>query len=253
MPAPAPPPCKRLGPQCRSLKVTLRVSSNLGTPTSGDEEATWLLGHTERITFGPLWLHEDDLFCRATIHVPCKHLQIDEQGHRCAAWGFRGEVPDQPREPQRRQLGGDRFRIVRAGTMETQTLPQPALSPRRLAVLSQNPCATARCQTSDHKIGAACCRDLQVEIMCDKGWTLQELLVRSRKSPYLCKVTREREDSIEAEMISACGYLGEDNVACTLHGRKRETGQSAKPGLCHRWPHPTEAEVLHTGCVFAKK
>jgi hypothetical protein len=119
-------------------------------------------------------------------------------------------------------------------------------------VLANNPCAAAACRTSDHTIGAACCRDLQVEIMCDKAWTRQELLIRSRQSPYLCKVTRERDDSLEAEMISACGYLGEDGVACELHGRKRPGGESAKPDLCHRWPHPTGEEVLHPGCVFAR-
>jgi hypothetical protein len=87
--------------------------------------------------------------------------------------------------------------------------------------------------------------------MCDREWTRQEALVRSRKSPYLCKVTRERDESLEAEMISACGYLGDDGVACTLHGRRRPDGRPAKPDLCRRWPHPTESEILHTGCVFA--
>lgn len=87
--------------------------------------------------------------------------------------------------------------------------------------------------------------------MCDRGWTRQELLVRSRQSPYLCKVTRSRDDSLEAEMISACGYLDDAGVACTLHGRSRADGRKAKPALCHRWPNPTESEILHVGCVFA--
>ena len=37
-------------------------------------------------------------------------------------------------------------------------------------------------------------------------------------------------------MISACGYLGDDGVACTLHGRKRADGRPAKPDLCIEWP-----------------
>jgi hypothetical protein len=233
--------------------VTLRVSSNLRKPTSGDHEATWLLGHTERISFGPLWRHDDDLFCRATLRVPCKYLKREGDQVRCAAWGFSGAIPRPPAMAQRRRLGRDRFRLVERGRLVERDLPRPPVSPRRLVVLAQNPCATAPCQTSDHKVGAACCRDLQVEIMCDKGWIRQELLVRSRQSPYLCKVTRERDDSIEAEMISACAYLGEDGVACELHGRKRPTGESAKPTLCHRWPHPTGEEVLHPGCVFTKR
>jgi hypothetical protein len=231
----------------------LRVSSNLARPTSGDHEATWLLGHTERISFGPVRLHEGDLFAEAVLRVRCKYLKSDGRSAECGAWGFRGPLPDLRSKRQRRQLGGDRFRVVERGHLVERDLPRPPVSPRQLAVLSQNPCATAPCRTSDHTRGAACCRDLQVEIMCHKDWTMQELLVRARQSPYLCKVTREREDSIEAEMISACGYLGEDGVACELHGRKRKSGDSAKPTLCHRWPHPTGAEVLHTGCVFSKE
>jgi len=252
MAAPPPPPCRNLGSQCLAIRATLRVSSNLRKPTSGDHEATWLLGHTERISFGKLWLHDDDLYSKVVLRVPCKYLERNGDAARCAAWGHTGTLPAPTPARQRRQLGGNRFRVVERGELVARELPRPAASPRQLAVLGQNPCANAPCRTSDNKVGAACCRDLQVEIMCDKSWTRQELLVRSRQSPYLCKVTRERDDSLEAEMISACGYLGEDGVACELHGRKRHSGESAKPTLCHRWPHPTGAEVLHTGCVFAR-
>jgi hypothetical protein len=100
-------------------------------------------------------------------------------------------------------------------------------------------------------MGSACCRDLQIEIMCDRRWTRRELLLRARKPPYLCKVVRERDESLEAELISACSYLGEDGVACTLHGRVRPDGREAKPELCRRWPKPTKDETLHRGCVFA--
>ena len=251
-PAPPPPPCQSLGSQCLALRVTLRVSSSLRKPTSGDQEATWLLGHTERISFGKLWRHDDDLYCRATLTVPCKHLKRTGGTARCSAWGFTGSLPTMEAPAQRRRMGGEHFRIVERGQLVDRHLPKPPASPRRLVVLAQNPCAKAPCRTSDNTIGAACCRDLQIEIMCDRSWTCQELLVRSRQSPYLCKVTRERDDSLEAEMISACGYLGEDGVACELHGRKRSSGESAKPKLCHRWPHPTGEEVLHPGCVFAK-
>jgi hypothetical protein len=240
-----------MGAQCRQLRVTLRVSADLHRPTDGDHEATWLLGHTERLTFHRMWRHEEDLFARATIHVPCKLLAEDAGESRCRAWGYTAVLPQPARRRQRRQLPGDRFRIVDAGALVVRSLPTPPLSPRQLRVLEHNPCATARCSTSDHTIGAACCRDLQIEIMCDQSWTLQERLVRSRKAPLLCKVHREREDSLEAELISACGYLGADGVACTLHGRRRPDGRSAKPDLCHRWPNPTADEILHTGCVFA--
>jgi hypothetical protein len=231
--------------------VTLRVSSSLTSATDGDHEATWLLGHTERISFGPLWRHRDDLYCRATLHVPCKHLDASGAAALCTAHGFRGTLPPDQHRRQARQLGADRFRVVERGRMVEQALPMPAPSRRSLAVLAHNPCSDAPCQTADHTRGAACCRDLQIEIMCDRTWIRQELLVRSRQSPYLCKVVRERDEALEAEMISACGFLGEDGVDCTLHGRRRPDGSKAKPNLCHRWPKPTEDETLHPGCVFA--
>jgi len=45
------PPCRGLGAQCKSLHVTLRIGELEEGPTSLDHEATWLLGHTERIDF----------------------------------------------------------------------------------------------------------------------------------------------------------------------------------------------------------
>ena len=54
-----------------------------------------------------------------------------------------------------------------------------------------------------------------------------------------------------AEMISACGYLADDGVACSLHGRVRSDGRPAKPDLCSEWPPKDKG--LHPGCVFAPK
>ena len=47
--------------------------------------------------------------------------------------------------------------------------PDPAPA-RSLPVLepSANPCATAPCRTADNTMKAACCRDLQIEIMCTR-------------------------------------------------------------------------------------
>ena len=72
---------------------------------------------------------------------------------------------------------------------------------------SDNPCATAPCRTADNTRKAACCRDLQVEIMCTRAQRRLEALVRSRRSPYLCKIERAGDYSLDVEMISACGYL----------------------------------------------
>jgi hypothetical protein len=53
---------------------------------------------------------------------------------------------------------------------------------------------------------------------------------------------------LNAEMISACGYLDDPGSSCALHGRQRADGSLAKPGLCHAWPEPED--VMHPGCAF---
>jgi hypothetical protein len=79
-----------------------------------------------------------------------------------------------------------------------------------------------------------------------------EALVRSRQSPYLCKVSRTADGYLEAEIISACDYLDPaDGVHCTLHGRARPDGRTAKPALCFDWP-PRRA-VIHRGCALATR
>ena len=57
-----PPPCTAIGRQCSSLPVTLRIGSLEEGNTSLDHESTWLLGHTEQITFSELWEDEGDLY-----------------------------------------------------------------------------------------------------------------------------------------------------------------------------------------------
>jgi hypothetical protein len=241
-----------MGRHCRSLRVTLRIGSLDEGSTSLDHEATWLLGHTERITFEQIWDGDGDLYVDARLHIPCRFLATDRTGARCTAYGFAGSLPaDVPRRDQPRRLGGDRFQVVDGMEEAIRRLPA-ASAPRGLPVLNgENPCATAPCRTSDHRSGAACCRDLQIEIMCMRRETRLESLVRSRKPPYLCKVTRPGEFSIEAEVISACGFLAEDGIACSLHGRVRADGRPAKPDLCSDWPPKDKG--LHPGCVFAPR
>ncbi len=229
--------------------MLLRIGSLEEGATSLDHEATWLLGHTERISFGEVWTGEGELYVDAVLHVPCRHLKGYAAGQaRCAAHGFTGRTPRAPRSAEQpRQLGRDRFRVVDRMKVVNRHFPPP---PRTLPVLAAtaNPCEGAPCETSDHKRGAACCRDLQIEIMCTRKQLLLEALIRHRKSPYLCKVGREGDFSIDAEMISACGFIEEGGVACTLHGRKRADGRTAKPDLCFDWPPKNKG--LHPGCVF---
>ncbi len=237
--------------------MTLRVGSFENGITSLDHEATWLLGHTGRVSFHELWDGEGDLYVEATLHLPCRYLETSDGKARCKAHGFTGPIPREPPiEPQPLRLDGDRFVVVHRARNAVRRLPFPA---RSLPVLQsplsagpeENPCATARCRTADNTMRAACCRDLQIEIMCTRRQRKLEALVRSRRSPYLCKIDREGDHSIEAEMISACGYLGEDGVACTLHGRQRADGRPAKPDLCSEWPPKNQG--LHPGCVFKRR
>lgn len=237
--------------------MTLRIGELEEGPESLDHEATWLLGHTERITFHELWEGDGDLYVDAALHVSCRYLRQDGATARCAAHGFEGPAPrGAARDPGELQLGGDRFVIVEGCENAVRDLPFPR---RSLPVLEgvaavppgENPCATAPCRTADNRRKAACCRDLQIEIMCTRAQRRLEALVRSRRSPYLCKVERAGDYSIEAEMISACGYLGPDGVACSLHGRHRADGRTAKPDLCFEWPPKNRG--LHPGCVFGPR
>jgi hypothetical protein len=253
MPAPV-PPCTRLGAQCRSLPVTLRIGTYRTPDESLDHEATWLLGHTERLAFRNLRREGADLLVDALLRVRCRHLRragaSDSDPVRCAAHGYEGSLPaEEPWPLQPRRLGGDRFRVVSGGVEADLTLPLP---PRSLPVLDDaedmNPCAIAPCTTADHKRGSACCRDMQLEIRCAEEGSHQEALIRSRLSPYLCKVSREAKGWIEAELISACGYLDDAGLNCTLHGRTRADGRPAKPDLCSEWPD--DGKGLHPGCLW---
>jgi hypothetical protein len=257
-PLPAPsvptiPPCRSLGAQCRSLRVTLRIGELEEGPESLDHEATWLLGHTQQIDFLELWEGEGDLYVEAVLQVPCRYLHQDGATAQCRAHGFTGPTPRPPRrDPQPLQLGADRFVVVSECKNVIQRLPYPARSlPVLEAPAGANPCATAPCRTADHTRKAACCRDLQLEIMCTRAQRRLEALVRSRQSPYLCKIERAGDYSLEVEMISACGYLQTDGVSCSLHGRHRPDGRTAKPDLCFEWPPKNRG--LHPGCIFGPK
>jgi hypothetical protein len=249
---PSVPPCRALGTQCQQLPVTLRIGSLEESVDSLDHESTWLLGHTAQISFAEPRPLGKDLVVDAVLHVRCRYLKAgDTPGTaQCAALGFAGAMPERSNgASQPRRLGGDRFRVVSGREQVTLELPFP---PRTLPVMEldgENPCSIAPCATADHRRGSACCRDLQVEVLCARTDTRLEALVRSRQSPYLCKVSREADDAIEAEMISACGYLDEKGENCTLHGRQRPDGRAAKPDLCSDWP--PKGKGLHPGCIFS--
>ena len=232
----------------------LRVAKLDDGPDSADHEATWLLGHTERISFlGDLQQDQDELFIEAQLHVPCRFLRADGAGGgRCGAHGYsRASAPRGPDPAEPRRFGRERFQVVESGRMVTRMLPMNPRPPRELPIhAGSNPCVGAPCRTADNRRGAACCRDLQLEILCSEKQRHREALVRARKSPYLCKVERISPFSLGAEMISACDFLLEDGVHCALHGRRRPDGRPAKPDLCSEWPEP--GDTMHPGCVFGR-
>ena len=243
-----PPPCTSVGSQCHGLEVVLRCAGLDDGPGSADHEATWLLGHTERIDFGPLAQIGTELHSGAYLAVPCRYAKVTGEVVQCRVHGFSGPARAPRRTPETRRLGGDQFSLVHAGNLTVMDVRRPAVASGLPVLDGPNPCATARCRTADQEIGAACCRDLQIEILCRPDETMLESLIRSRKSPYLCKVDRESPDSLGAEVISGCSFLGDDGIHCSLHGRFRPDHRSAKPDLCFDWPRP--GDVYHSGCVF---
>jgi hypothetical protein len=259
---PPTPPCTALGRQCRELPVTLRIADkHEDSQTFLDAAATWLTGHTEHIKMGAPHFRGSALVVDAVLHVPCKYLRMPTTHGagraRCTAHGYRGPVPSESRLPNPKPPGfrnpDGTFDVVFKNRRQALPLPLKRSAQRQLPVAEPaNPCATAPCRTADNKRGAACCRDLTLEIVTAKSDTRTELLLRARKSPYLCKVSRTSDDIVECEMISACGYLGDDGITCALHDRILPNGRLAKPSICYEWPDLGPDDTGHPGCVFLK-
>lgn len=259
---PKPPPCTRLGRHCRELTVTLRIADiEDDTQSLQDAAATWLLGHTTRITMGRPYVDGIELLVDATVHVPCKYLKevgpATANGKRprvrCTAHGFRGPMPATTQlKPERIppvQRGAGKYKLVYKGRQRVMPLPLKRAARRALPVMqNDNPCLGAPCRTGDNKRGAACCRDLTLEMVIPESATRTMALLKARKSPYLCKVEREGPDAVEAEVISACTYLEEDGITCALHDRVLPNGRLAKPSICMEWPDLEPDDEGHPGC-----
>ena len=268
-----PPPCQRLGRQCRELRVTASIAGlDEDPPPARDALATWLLGHTERISFGTPRSERGRLVVDAVVHVACKYLRETGSGGqertagtedgaqregcavRCTAHGFVGVLPDGTAARTRvpRQHGDGTISLVYRGRMRRLRLDQRPAARRALPLLAGgNPCRGAPCRTADNTQGAACCRDLTLEVVApaqDPRSDRLEALLQARRSPYLCKVERADADIIECEVISACGYLAADRISCVLHDRRRPDGRPAKPRVCSRWPDLGPDDVGHPGC-----
>jgi len=289
---PAPPPCTALGRQCRELAVTLRIADvREDSRTLQDAAATWLLGHTENITMGRLYVADGHLQVDVVLHVPCRYLDVGDSGTewqrdahssplvqtrpdsstprqltgnwttrvlgrvraRCTAYGFDGTVPassrtnGDERETFHRRDG--KFPVVFRGKQRVLELPLKRAAQRALPVLENgNPCVGAHCRTADNTRGAACCRDLSLDVVVSEFDRDTEALLRSRKSPYLCKVSRDTPETMECEVISTCSYLEADGISCALHDRLLPNGRLAKPSICYEWPDLGPDDTGHPGC-----
>lgn len=262
---PAAPPCRNLGRHCRELRVTLSIAELDDDPPSRDALATWLLGHGERISFGAPYVRGRRVLTDAVVHVPCKYLRAAgaaEAGGaaaaaevRCAAHGFSGPLPPsrQPTRPSPPRHADGSLTLVHRGRPRRLDLEARPPRARALPVIHHggNPCVGAPCRTADNRRGAACCRDLTLEIVApayERGSEHLEALLLARRSPYLCKTERVSTDIIECEVISACGYLADDGISCVLHQRVRPDGKPAKPFVCSDWPDLGPDDVGHPGC-----
>ncbi len=264
-----PPQCGSLGKQCRELKLTIRISDvRDDSRTLQDAATTWLTAHTERITFGTPYVANHILSVDATVHVPCKHLKtrkgvsaVRSDGQpaagkepvRCAVHGFEGKLPKSTQRPPEKQPRFHEpdgpYSVFYKGKRRSMHLPLKQARRRALPTIqNNNPCLGAPCRTGDNKRGAACCRDLTLELDVPKSARRLDALLRSRKSPYLCKVKREDDDIMECEVISACSFLDDDEITCVLHDRVLPNGKLAKPSLCYEWPELEEDETGHPGC-----
>jgi hypothetical protein len=271
---PIAPDCAGLGRRCRELSVTLRIADDSDSPSLRDAAATWLTGHTERMTVSRPYVKGSDLLADTTIHVPCRYLRTADgtlvsaawtnggrrrapgpatAGVRCAAHGFAGPLPPdtRPLPADRLELrrGSGRFRVVFRGRQRMLRLPLKRAARRSLPVAEgANPCLGAPCRTADNRVGAACCRDLSLDVVAPEEDRFLEALLHSRQSPYLCKVTREGPAAMECEVISACAFLEEDGVHCSLHDRVLPNGRIAKPSICSEWPDLGPDDEGHPGC-----
>jgi len=242
------PACRDLGRHCLALRVVLKIGDvEDDAPADLDQLGTWLLGHTERLSFGRVFEQGNELLVQAELHIPCRFYEAGARGARCKAHGFRGPLPGTNGPARReRKLGGDRFEVMTDRRLAPAILRRPARTLPVLTAPEANPCHRAPCRTADNTRGAACCRDLVVAMRIPERARHREALVRSRRRPYLCKVDRTGPTTLEAEVISACSFLEDDGEACSLHGRRRPNGRVAKPWLCTQWPRG--AEVTHPGC-----
>src|SRR6185503_14960418 len=245
------PSCTSMGSHRRALPVVLRVS-DLREDDAGfrDDISTWLTGHRQTIDFGTQQVVGNWVVVEATIHVPCKYLNDTVRGAACRAHGYSAVLPEVPRAPVTPLWGADGtvtvFQDDRPQALALQPTAKPAHS---LPTLDVNPCAGAPCRTADNTVGAACCRDLILDVVLPADDFEGEALLAARKAPYVCKVERADESVMECEVISACGYLGADAVSCTLHDLQRADGSPAKPSICSEWPDVTDKDsTWHPGC-----
>src|SRR4029079_15592534 len=114
----SPPPCDALGPQCRELKLTLRIAELAAdAPSFRDAIGTWLMAHPERISFGTPYERKGRVLVDVTIHVACRYLRAEGSSASCRAHGFEGPLAPGTQSPSRPVLqhGNGSFTVIQGG------------------------------------------------------------------------------------------------------------------------------------------
>ena len=198
-----------------------------GAPPVLDHEATWLLGHTQQITFSELWEGEGDLYVEAVLHVRCRYLHEDGDWRSARPHGFEGRnAPRARREPtaaaaRRRPVRG-RGGPPECGVRELWPPAAPAGARRchrRRESLRDRPLPHGRQHPQSRLLPGPAGRD-----HVHQAQRRLEALVRSRRSPYLCKI--ERAGRLLAR--------GGDDLRLRLPGRRWRRLHPARPAAGRR-------------------
>ena len=168
----ATPPCRRPRPAGASAPVPEPAGHPAGRRAGGghrslDHEATWLIGHTQHISFSSSGRTKGELYVDADAPRSLPLLQSEGSRAQCAAARLRRAQPTRARA-SRASPGS----WAATGSWSWRTAGSRAAWLPRPGGFRCSPAATLRagpCRTADNTAGAACCRDLQIEIMCTKA------------------------------------------------------------------------------------
>lgn len=242
-----PPRCAAMGSYCRQIPVRMVICPPDTDRREADHLATWLTGHTGRLDFGEISWRAEGLVVDAVLHAPCAFLRDSPGGAaECVGFGYCDSSETVERVAASRVRGNRTYELVEDAAIRELQLSE--LSTDSAERAHPNPCAGVACVAGDRSTGSACCREMAIYILCDETDTGLLQLLMSRDSSVVSRVVRYSPGVLQAQLISACSYLG-PRGDCTLYGRARPDGLPAWPSICQRWPL-TADEVRNPRCIF---